>query len=130
MPAISVRADDLPAPKGHYSHAMVGGGLVFVSGQLPNPADGSEPPADFAAQAEVAVGNMLVILKAAGLTAADLVKVTAYIVGVENWAAFNSVYARLLGDARPARAVVPVPELHYGFLVEIDAIATARDRTQ
>jgi 2-iminobutanoate/2-iminopropanoate deaminase len=44
---------------------------------------------------------------------------------VENWPAFNSVYAEVMGEARPARSVVPVPELHYGYLVEIDAIAAA-----
>ena len=49
--------------------------------------------------------------------------VTAYIVGVENWPRFNGVYAAKLGEARPARTVVPVPELHYGYLVEIDAVA-------
>lgn len=47
---------------------------------------------------------------------------TAYIVGVVNWPAFNKVYAELMGDARPARTVVPVPELHHGYLVEVDAI--------
>ena len=52
-----------------------------------------------------------------------LARVTAYIVGVENWPRFNAVYAARLGDARPARTVVPVPELHYGYLVEIDAVA-------
>lgn len=130
MPATPIRVDALPAPKGHYSHAAAGGGLVFISGQLPSPADGSEPPATFGAQAEVAIGNMISILAAAGLDPSDLVKVNAYIVGIENWIEFNAIYARLMGDARPARAVVPVPELHYGFLVEVDAIAAARSADQ
>jgi enamine deaminase RidA (YjgF/YER057c/UK114 family) len=66
---------------------------------------------------------MLAILDAAGGKPGDLVKVTAYIVGVDHWPRFNAVYAALLPDARPARTVVPVAELHYGFLVEVDAIA-------
>lgn len=70
-----------------------------------------------------AIRNMLVILAAAGGRPQQLVRVTAYIVGVANWSRFNAIYAALLPDARPARTVVPVPELHYGFLVEIDAIA-------
>jgi enamine deaminase RidA (YjgF/YER057c/UK114 family) len=49
--------------------------------------------------------------------------VSAYVVGVENWVAFNTVYAQVLGPAKPARSVIPVRELHYGYLVEIDAIA-------
>lgn len=66
---------------------------------------------------------MLAVLEAAGGTPDDLIRVTAYIVGVSNWPRFNQVYAARLGEARPARTVVPVPELHYGYLVEIDAIA-------
>jgi 2-iminobutanoate/2-iminopropanoate deaminase len=52
-----------------------------------------------------------------------MLKVTVYIVGVELWPAFNTIYAELMGEARPARAVVPVPELHHGYLVEIEATA-------
>jgi enamine deaminase RidA (YjgF/YER057c/UK114 family) len=62
-------------------------------------------------------------LAAAGGSPEQLARVTAYIVGIENWPRFNAVYAALLPNARPARTVVPVPELHHGFLVEIDAIA-------
>jgi enamine deaminase RidA (YjgF/YER057c/UK114 family) len=49
-------------------------------------------------------------------------------VGVENWPEFNRIYSDMLGDAKPARTVVPVPELHYGYLVEIDAIAAIPDQ--
>jgi 2-iminobutanoate/2-iminopropanoate deaminase len=58
----------------------------------------------------------------AGGDAAHLVRVTACIVGVENWPRFNAVYAEMLGDAKPARTVVPVTELHHGYLVEVDAV--------
>jgi enamine deaminase RidA (YjgF/YER057c/UK114 family) len=77
----------------------------------------------FEAQARQAIQNMLEIVRAAGSSPQQLVKVTAYIVGIANWARFNAVYASMLPDACPARSVVPVPELHYGYLVEIDAIA-------
>jgi len=53
---------------------------------------------------------------------------TAYIVGVENWPAFNRIYAEVFGDAKPARTVVPVPELHHGYLVEVEAIAVRRSQ--
>jgi 2-iminobutanoate/2-iminopropanoate deaminase len=49
--------------------------------------------------------------------------VTAFIVGVANWPAFNSTYAEMMGPARPARSVVPAPELHHGYLIEIEAVA-------
>ncbi len=120
--------DRAPKPAGHYSQAIVAGGQVYISGQLPIRADGLALPDDspedsFDAQATQAINNMLAILTAAGGTPQQLVRVTAYIVGVANWPRFNGIYAALLPDVRPARTVVPVPELHYGFLVEIDAIA-------
>ena len=115
---------DAPAAGGHYSQAVTHGGLAYISGQLPIAPDGTHrPDARFDDQARLAIRNMLAVTRAAGSSAENLLKVTVYIVGVENWPRFNAVYAELLGDIRPARSVVPVPELHYGYLVEIDAIA-------
>jgi 2-iminobutanoate/2-iminopropanoate deaminase len=122
--ATGILTDRAPAPAGHYTQAIVSRGQVFISGQLPIRPDGRPLAEDgFEAQARQAIQNMLEILRAAGGTPQQLIKVTAYIVGVANWAGFNAIYAAMLPDARPARSVVPVPELHYGYLVEIDAIA-------
>lgn len=114
----------VPTPAGHYAQAIRSGEDLYISGQLPIRADGA--PLDdmaFEAQARQAIANLLAILDAAGGLPADLCRVTAYIVGVAHWPAFNRVYAGMMGDARPARTVVPVPELHHGYLVEVDAIA-------
>ena len=120
----SILTDSAPKPAGHYTQAVVAGAHVFVSGQLPIRPDGSQLDDDgFEGQARQAIQNMLEIVRAAGSSPQQLVKVTAYIVGIANWARFNAVYASMLQEARPARSVVPVPELHYGYLVEIDAIA-------
>ena len=127
MPDTDIRAiatDRAPAPAGHYAQAVAAGGQLYISGQLPLRPDRSLPlDMSFEAQAAQALDNMLAILAAAGGSSERLVRVTAYIVGVENWARFNAVYAARLPNARPARTVVPVAELHHGFLVEIDAIA-------
>lgn len=126
---VPVLTKGAPRPAGHYSQAIVAGRQVFVSGQLPIRPDGTPLPDDrFEAQATLAIENMLAVLAAAGGTPQQLARVTAYIVGVENWPRFNAVYAAMLPDARPARTVVPVPELHFGLLVEIDAIAIIQDR--
>lgn len=123
---VEIATPAAPAPAGHYAQARVGGGLVYVSGQLPVRPDGTrDTGADFESQARQALGNMLAILEAAGATPDRLLKVTAYIVGVSNWPRFNAVYAALLPQARPARTVVPVTELHHGALVEVDAVALA-----
>ena len=119
-----ILTDRAPKPAGHYAQAVVSGAQVFVSGQLPIRPDGRPLDDDgFEAQARQAIQNMLEIVRAAGSSPQQIVKVTAYIVGIDNWARFNTVYASMLPDACPARSVVPVPELHYGYLVEIDAIA-------
>ncbi|MDC6382413.1 RidA family protein [Pseudomonas graminis] len=112
------------APGGHYSQAVAYGGLLYVSGQLPVRANG-EHSADqpFGVQASIALDNLMAILREAGLGPSDLLKVTVYVVGIEHWPAFDRLYARCLGEHRPARAVVPVPVLHHGYLIEIEAVA-------
>jgi 2-iminobutanoate/2-iminopropanoate deaminase len=113
-----------PKPAGHYSQACCFGDLVFVSGQLPVNLDGkARADLSFEEQVRLALTNVLAIVKAAGSSPNRVLKMTAFIVGVENWPAFNRVYAELFGDARPARSVVPVSSLHHGCLVEIEAIA-------
>ncbi|MEO7657067.1 MAG: RidA family protein [Sphingomicrobium sp.] len=119
-----ISTDRLPPPAGHYSQAVRAGQTLYILGQLPIGADGAPlTNAGFDEQARQALVNMLAILDAAGGAPQQLARVTVYIVGVANWPAFNAVYAKLLGNVRPARTVVPVPELHHGVLVEVDAIA-------
>jgi reactive intermediate/imine deaminase len=120
----AISTDDAAPAGGHYSQGVRQGDLIYVSGQLPIAPDGTHhSEADFEQQARLAIRNMIAVVEAAGGSAATLLKVTVYLVGVGNWPRFNTVYAEILGDARPARSVVPVPELHYGYLVEVDAVA-------
>jgi 2-iminobutanoate/2-iminopropanoate deaminase len=113
-----------PKPAGHYSQACGYGDLVFVSGQLPVSLEGkARADLNVEEQVRLALGNMLAIVKAAGSGPDRVLKVTAFIVGGENWPVFNRVYAELFGESRPARSVVPVPSLHHGCVVEIEAIA-------
>src|SRR5262245_23033714 len=117
-----------PKPAGHYSQACRHGELIFVSGQLPVNLEGkSLADRSFDEQVRIALGNVLSIVKAAGSGPDRVLKVTAFIVGMENWPEFNRVYAELFADARPARSVVPVGSLHHGCLVEIEAIAAGGD---
>ena len=113
----------LPKPGGHYSHATMCGDLIFISGQLPVSKEGPLSRASFDDQARLALANLFEVLEAAGGSKETLLKVNVYLVGVDHWAAFNAVYADVMGAARPARAVIPVPDLHFGCLVEVDAVA-------
>ena len=113
-----------PAARGHYSQGVVHGGLVYVAGQLPlDPEAPDRRLEGFEAQARQVIANVLAIVAAAGSAPELILKVTVYIADIAHWPAFNAIYAEMLGGHRPARTVVPVPQLHYGYLVEMDAIA-------
>ena len=119
-----IATGNAPKPAGHYSQACAYGDLILVSGQLPVSLDGkARADLSFEEQVRLALGNVLAVLEATRSGPDRVLKVTAFIVGVENWPAFNRVYAELFGEARPARSVVPVGSLHHGCLVEIEAIA-------
>ena len=120
-----IETPEAPRPAGHYSQAVAHGGLVFVAGQLPlDPASGALVGAgDIEAQAEQVLRNVEAVLRAAGSDLDRLLSVTVYLTDRAYWAPVNQVYARLLGAHRPARAVVPVPELRHGCLIEVQAIA-------
>ena len=97
---------------------------MYVSGQLAAGIDGSSlADQPFEVQARQALANVIGIVEGAGLGRDRIAKVTAYLVGVEYWPAFNAIYADVFGSRRPARAVVPVPALHHGYLIELDATA-------
>ena len=116
--------DTLAPPGGHYSHAVVAGGMVFVSGQLPITTSGqrlNDQP--FEVQARQVLHNVEAALTAAGSDKTRLVQVRVYVTDIALWPAFNALYAAWIGEHRPARAVVPVPQLHHGFLIEIEATA-------
>ena len=122
-----ITTPNAPAARGHYSQAIVHAGLVFVAGQLPlDPADPERHLESFEGQARQVLANVIAILEAAGSGRELIVKATVYIADIAHWPAFNAIYAEVLGAHRPARTVVPVPQLHYGYLVEMDVIAALR----
>jgi 2-iminobutanoate/2-iminopropanoate deaminase len=115
---------NMAPPGGHYSHAVTACGLVFISGQLPIKSDGTKlVEAPFEEQARQVLDNVARALLAAGSTIDRLVQVRVYVTNIESWPAFNAIYAEWAGASRPARAVVPVPCLHYGFQIEVEAVA-------
>ena len=119
-----VLTSNAPKPAGHYSQAVCHGELVFVSGQLPVTLEGKIiADKSFEEQTRLALANLLAIVKAAGSGPERVLKVTVFLAGVEYWPKFNALYAEAFGESRPARSVVPVPALHYGALVELEAIA-------
>jgi len=113
-----------PQPAGHYSQAMVHNGLVYVSGQLPvDLVSGERVTESIEAQTRQALANVAAILQGAGSGLEHVIKTTVYISDISLWDRVNAVYAEEFGAHKPARAVVPTRELHFGFQVEIEAVA-------
>ena len=122
-----VYTPDAPTPAGHYSQAVVHDGLVFVAGQLGiNPVNPKAPPGSIEEQTTQTLKNIEAILNAAGSGLDRVLSMTVFVSDIELWGAVNQVYARVMGDHKPARAVVPVKELHYGYQVEIQATAALK----
>ena len=123
-----ITVPNTPSPAGHYSQAVVHNGFVFVSGQLPmNLATREVETGAIEAQTELALRNVEAILLAAGSDLNHVVQMTIYISDIELWVKVNETYARILGEHRPARAIVPVKDLHFDTKIEIQAISAVRD---
>lgn len=113
-----------PEPSGHYSQAVVHGDLVFVSGQLPiDPETGEKQLGTIEEQTARVLENIEAILKEAGSSRDRVLKVTVYVSNIVLWDRVNRIYSEFFGEHRPARVVVPTRDLHYGFQIEMDAVA-------
>lgn len=125
----SVETGNAPRAAGHYSQGIVHNGVVYVAGQLPiDPNDRDKPIGSIEEQTERTLRNVEAILVAAGSGLDRVLQMTIYISDMSAWGRVNATYARLMGDHRPARAVVPVGTLHHGYQIEVQAIAAAGER--
>ena len=124
----SVTTTSAPGAVGPYSQAIATGNLVFCSGQVGlDPATGDLVEGGLEAQAERVLSNLAAVLDAAGCTFADVVKTTCFLVDINDFAAFNAVYARFMPDPPPARSTFAVAALPKGAAVEVEAIAVRAD---
>ena len=120
-----VLTDAAPLPAGHYSQGIVHNGVVYVAGQLPiAPGSADRTVGTMAQQTEQTLRNVEAVLLACGSGLNLVLQMTIYISDIAQWGEVNKVYARVMGAHKPARAIVPVNELHYGYQIEIQAIAS------
>lgn len=125
MQAIETR--NAPVPAGHYSQAIVHNGVVYVAGQLPiDPNSSDRTVGSIEEQTERTLRNVEAILVAAGSGLDRVLQMTIYVSDISLWGGVNTAYTRIMGAHKPARAVVPVKDLHYGYQIEIQAIAATR----
>lgn len=119
-------AANVPAAIGPYSQAMAGGGVVFLSGQIPlDPATGEMNNADFATEARQVFSNLAALAKASGGSLDTLLKLNVYMTDLANFAQFNEIATEFLNEPYPARAAIEVPALPKGANIEIEAVMLA-----
>ena len=113
-----------PTTPAHYSAAVRDGNHIYISGQLPlDPVTRRHCQGDIREQTLQALSNLEALLLQEGGDRNDVLRTTAYIAHMSHWDAVNAAYREFFGDHKPARTIVAVPEIHFGFLIEIDGIA-------
>lgn len=123
-----IQPENIPVPKGHYSPAIAHNGLIFVSGQLAiDPETGEEKTESIEAQTEQCLLNVEQVLLAAGSDLQHVLKFTIFVSDASLWGAVNETYKRILGEHKPARAIIPVGKFRGDFLIEIEAIAAVKE---
>lgn len=123
MSTRTIQTDRAPAAIGPYSQGVVAGGFLFTAGQIAlDPATGNVVGDDVVAQTERVMANLKGILDAAGAGWGDVVKTTVFLKDMADFPRMNEVYAKAMGNARPARSTVQVAGLPKGVLVEIEAV--------
>ena len=121
-----INTNKAPAAIGPYSQAIMAGGLIFLSGQIPiDPATGQVVAGGVKEQTRRVLQNLEQVLLAAGAARDKVVKTTVYMRDLGDFAAMNEVYAEFFGSTKPARATVQVSRLPRDVNIEIDAIASA-----
>ncbi|MDQ3015556.1 MAG: Rid family detoxifying hydrolase [Bacteroidota bacterium] len=122
----NINTPNAPQPAGHYSQAIVHNGLVFVAGQLPLDKEGKIAEGGIEGQTRQTLQNIQAILEASDSGLGHIVKASLFIPDISYWPEINRVYAEIMGEHRPARAVIPCGELHYGVLLEMEVIAAVK----
>ena len=118
-----VYTKNAPEAIGPYSQAIIVGGLVYTSGQIPiNPASGNIEVTSIEEQTEQVIKNLAAVLAEAGTSLEKVVKTTCFLADISDFAAFNGVYAKYF-TGKPARSCVAVKDLPKGSLVEVEVIA-------
>ncbi|WP_274365798.1 RidA family protein [Paenibacillus thermotolerans] len=118
----TIATDKAPAAIGPYSQAMRVGNLVFTSGQIPLTADGRLVEGGIEEQTRQVLRNLTAVAESCGITLRNAVKTTCFLKDMNQFAAFNGVYAEAFGDHKPARSTVEVARLPKDVLVEIEVV--------
>ena len=116
--------EDMPKPNGHYSQVVEHNGILYLSGQLPVDPETKQIPESIEEQTRLVLSKLDLLLNEAGSSKNHVLQMRVYVSDIALWDRVNVIYSDFFGEHRPARCIVPVRELHFGCLIEIEATAT------
>lgn len=113
----------MPVANGHYSQCIEHNGLLYISGQLPGNPKIRPVPEDIEGQTRIVLERIEQIIQQAGSSKDKVIQMRIYLSDIDLWEGVNRVYAKFFGAHKPVRCVVPTGRLHYGCLIEVEAVA-------
>jgi 2-iminobutanoate/2-iminopropanoate deaminase len=113
----------MPQANGHYSQCIAYNEILYLSGQLPINPINKEIPLTIEEQTDLALNNIQLILKEAGVSKNEIIQVKLYISHINLWDKVNERYRLFFEEHKPVRSIIPTRELHFGCLIEIEVIA-------
>ena len=116
----------MPKANGHYSQCIACNNMLYLSGQLPIDPGSREIPGGIEKQTKLALNNVELILKEAGVTRNDVVQVKIYLSDINLWNQVNECYRLFFAEHKPVRSIIPTRDLHFGCLIEIEVLAQAK----
>ena len=118
-----INAHNMPASNGHYSQCIEHNGILYLSGQLPIDRETKTIPTSIEEQTDLVLKNIETILKESGSNKKNVLQVRVYISNIKLWDKVNDRYSFFFEEHKPVRCVIPTGELHFGCLIEIEAMA-------
>lgn len=118
-----INTPGMPKANGHYSPCIQHNDVLYLSGQLPIDPVTKAIPKTIEEQTDLALKNVETIVNEAGSSKDQILQMRVYISNIELWGKVNNRYSAFFGDHKPVRSIVPTRDLHFGCLIEIEAIA-------
>ena len=117
----------MPKANGHYSQCIEHNGILYLSGQLPINQNSKTTPKSIEEQTDLVLKNIETLLNEAGSSKNKVLQVRVYISNIKLWDKVNDRYSFFFEEHKPVRCVIPTRELHFGCLIEIEAMAILND---
>jgi 2-iminobutanoate/2-iminopropanoate deaminase len=122
-----INTPKMPKANGHYSQCIEHNGILYLSGQLPINPKSKTPPNSIEEQTDLVLKNIETLLNEAGSSKNKVLQVRIYISNIKLWDKVNDRYSFFFEEHKPVRCVIPTRELHFGCLIEIEAMAILND---